>query len=86
MDRIGLPMPVKELAARRCDAIGGGAGHNGLTCAACLARAGRKVLALEARERIGGAATLEERPGLASQPTSACRWPTWGRVSAVLAG
>ncbi|WP_353509563.1 NAD(P)/FAD-dependent oxidoreductase, partial [Intrasporangium sp.] len=33
-----------------------GAGHNGLTAAAYLARAGRRVLVLERSERIGGAA------------------------------
>jgi phytoene dehydrogenase-like protein len=60
MGRIGLPMPVKELAARSWDAIVVGAGHNGLTCAAYLARAGKKVLVVEARERVGGACTMEE--------------------------
>jgi len=44
----------------RHDAIIIGAGHNGLVCAAYLARAGRKVLVLERRERIGGAAVTEE--------------------------
>ena len=42
------------------DAIVIGAGHNGLTAAAYLARAGRKVLVLERRERVGGAAMTEE--------------------------
>lgn len=60
LGKIGLPMPVRELAAQRWDAIVVGAGHNGLTCAAYLARANKRVLVLEARERIGGACTMEE--------------------------
>ena len=42
------------------DAIIIGGGHNGLVCAAYLARAGRKVLVLERREQVGGAAMTEE--------------------------
>ncbi len=42
------------------DAIIVGGGHNGLTCAAYLARAGRKVLVLERRHVLGGAAVSEE--------------------------
>ncbi len=42
------------------DAIVIGAGHNGLTAAAYLARAGRKVLVLERRHVLGGAAVTEE--------------------------
>ena len=53
LGRVGLPAPVRELAAQSWDAIVVGAGHNGLTCAIYLARAGCKVLVLEARERIG---------------------------------
>ncbi|MFC6086282.1 phytoene desaturase family protein [Sphaerisporangium aureirubrum] len=56
---VGLPEPVSDLAARRWDVIVVGGGHNGLTCAAYLARAGRSVLVLEARDRLGGAATLD---------------------------
>jgi phytoene dehydrogenase-like protein len=37
-----------------------GGGHNGLTAAAYLARAGRKVLILERRHVVGGAAVTEE--------------------------
>lgn len=41
-----------------------GAGHNGLVCAAYLARSGRQVLVLEAGDTIGGlAATREFHPG-----------------------
>jgi phytoene dehydrogenase-like protein len=37
-----------------------GAGHNGLVCAAYLARAGLQVTVLERRERVGGACVSEE--------------------------
>jgi phytoene dehydrogenase-like protein len=44
----------------RHDAVVIGAGHNGLVCAAYLARAGKRVLVLERSDRIGGAARSEE--------------------------
>ena len=42
------------------DAIIVGGGHNGLACAAYLAKAGLKVLVLERRHIIGGAAVTRE--------------------------
>lgn len=42
------------------DAIVIGGGHNGLVCAAYLAKAGKKVCVLERRHVLGGCATTEE--------------------------
>ena len=44
----------------RYDAILIGGGHNGLVCAALLARSGKQVLLLEANEQVGGAAITRE--------------------------
>jgi phytoene dehydrogenase-like protein len=61
---------VNAPARARYDSIVVGGGHNGLVCAAYLARGGRKVLVLEAAERLGGAAvTREFAPGFS---VSAC--------------
>ena len=69
LGEIGLPVPVRELAARKWDAIIVGAGHNGLACAAYLARAGKRVLVIESRQRVGGACTIEEPfPGVRMSP------------------
>ena len=46
--------------ASRYDAIVIGAGHNGLIAGAYLARAGKKVVVLERRDVVGGAAVTEE--------------------------
>src|SRR5437867_6136042 len=59
------------------DVIIVGGGHNGLTCAAYLARAGAKVLVLERRSVLGGACTTEELwPG--------CKVSTAAYVSSLL--
>ncbi|MGQ9481084.1 phytoene desaturase family protein [Chloroflexus sp.] len=42
------------------DVIVVGGGHNGLTCAGYLARAGKRVLVLERRPIVGGAVCTEE--------------------------
>jgi phytoene dehydrogenase-like protein len=69
LGEIGLPAPVRELASRRWDVVIVGAGHNGLACTAYLARAGKRVLVLESRSRVGGACTLEETfPGVRMSP------------------
>lgn len=60
LGRLGMPGPLSSLAARDWDAVVVGAGHNGLTAAAYLARAGQRVLVLERRDQVGGACTLEE--------------------------
>jgi len=61
-------MPRATTRAYDCIVVGGG--HNGLVCAAYLARSGRSVLVLEAAERLGGAAvTREFAPGF---KVSAC--------------
>ncbi|MEA3178177.1 MAG: hypothetical protein QOI59_1700 [Gammaproteobacteria bacterium] len=52
------------MSGARYDCVVVGGGHNGLVCAAYLARGGRSVLVLEAADEVGGAAvTREFAPG-----------------------
>ena len=50
--------------ANEYDAVVIGGGHNALVTAAYLARAGRRTLVLEARDRVGGAAETAELGGV----------------------
>jgi phytoene dehydrogenase-like protein len=55
----------------RYDAVVVGAGHNGLTAGAYLARSGLRTLILERRDVVGGACVTEEiAPGIRASTTS----------------
>ncbi len=59
------------MGATNSDIVIIGGGHNGLTCAAYLAKAGRKVTVLERRDVVGGAAVTEEfHPGFRNSVAS----------------
>jgi len=72
-------MTVGQSIASSCvyDAIVVGAGHNGLTAAAYLARAGLSTLVLERREIVGGCCVTEEI-------ASGCRVSTTSYIASML--
>jgi phytoene dehydrogenase-like protein len=68
---LGHCLPVSKPASNPYDAIIIGGGHNGLTAAAYLARAGLRTILLERREIVGGCCVTEEvAPGCRASTTS----------------
>src|SRR5271165_5588226 len=69
--RIGRVTAGQSKFSSIYDAIVIGAGHNGLTAAAYLAKAGLSTLVLERREIVGGCCVTEEiAPGCRASTTS----------------
>jgi phytoene dehydrogenase-like protein len=58
MTQVSQPL-LNDIPTQPYDAIIVGGGHNGLVCAAYLAKAGKKVLVLEQRHILGGAAASD---------------------------
>ncbi len=69
LGRIGGDVATEELTSQTWDVVVVGGGHNGLTAAAYLAKAGKRVVVMERRDRVGGACTIEEPwPGYRVSP------------------
>ena len=62
------PMVTPAQRGPDCDVVVVGGGHNGLICAAYLARAGLQVTVVEARSTVGGCAST-----VPHSPVTVCR-------------
>jgi putrescine oxidase len=60
---VAVPGPIVPVMTEQTDVVIVGAGAAGLTAARELAVAGRDVVVLEARDRVGGRLLTEQRPG-----------------------
>ncbi len=69
--RMGPKGEVQNQGSGKYDVVIIGGGHNGLTCAGYLAKAGMKVAVVEKNDKVGGATATEEFfPGHFSDPYS----------------
>src|ERR1700678_2855236 len=68
------PNPAPRAPEEKFDFILAGAGHNNLTCGAYLAKAGYRILVLEAHQVIGGGCKTQEilLPGFKEDLCSSC--------------
>lgn len=70
---------------KQYDAIVIGAGHNGLVCAAYLARGGYSTLVIEANKQVGGMAGMRElAPGYAVPACAHLLFLPWAKIMAEL--
>lgn len=81
LDTLTAPNNNLQQQSMQYDVIIIGAGHNGLTAAAYLAKAGRKVLILERRAVVGGCAVTEE---VDAELAPGCRVSTASYIASML--
>ena len=67
-----IPYAVTQTSSGSYDVIVVGGGHHGLTAAAFLAKAGKRVLVIEAREVVGGMCWTKEMDGAPGYQVNPC--------------